>query len=79
MKDGIFDTTNRFERQDYIHRKVAKCTPQGGLSMTSDVFEEATCEQQFDVDYMKEGKEKDRGLFAILRWADNKGILQFGR
>ena len=38
--------------------KVAKCTPRGDISMTSDVFEEANCEQQFDVDYMKEGKEK---------------------
>ncbi|MGM9697777.1 MAG: hypothetical protein ACI3Y0_03940 [Prevotella sp.] len=50
----------------YIER-VAKCTPQGGLSMISDVFEEATCEQQFDVDYMKEGKDK---MVACLQFAD---------
>ena len=48
--------------------KVAKCTPRGDISMTSDVFEEANCEQQFDVDYMKEGKEK---MEASLQFADN--------
>ena len=47
--------------------KVAKCTPRGDISMTSDVFEEANCEQQFDVDYMKEGKEK---MEASLQFAD---------
>ena len=36
--------------------------------MTRDVFEEVNCEQQFDVDYMKEGKEK---MEASLQFADN--------
>ena len=47
--------------------KVAKCTPRGDISMTSAVFEEATCEQQFDGDYMKEDKEK---IEASLQFAD---------
>ena len=47
--------------------KVATCHPEGAISMTSDVFEEANYEQQFDADFMKDGKEK---MEACLRYAD---------
>ena len=47
--------------------KVATCHPEGTISMTSDVFEEANYEQQFDADFMKDGRGK---MEACLRYAD---------
>ena len=47
--------------------KVATCHPEGTISMTSDVFEEANYEQQFDADFMKDGRGK---MEACLRHAD---------
>lgn len=47
--------------------KVATCQPDGNVSMTIDVFDEAMCEQQWDIVCMKEGEEK---LEASLRFAD---------
>lgn len=46
---------------------VATCRPKGNLSMASDVFDAATLELQWDVDYMPEGRDK---LLAQLHFAD---------
>ena len=40
--------------------KVATCRPEGMLSMTDDVFDDAMYEQQFEVDNMKDGMENTR-------------------
>lgn len=69
----LIQQTDSSGKTIYIE-KVAKCTPQGGLSMTSDMFEQATCEQQFDVDYMKEGKEK---MEACQQFSDGLIIKEY--
>ncbi len=48
--------------------KVATCRPEGMLSMTDDVFDDAMYEQQFEVDNMKDGMEK---MEASLRFANS--------
>ena len=54
--------------------KVATCLPEGNVSMTDDVFDEATYEQQFVVDHMKEGKEK---MEACLQFSDGRIIKEY--
>ena len=46
--------------------KVATCQPDGNVSMTIDVFDEAMCEQRWDIDCMKEGG-KAGSLIALCR------------
>lgn len=65
MKTLIQQTDS--DRNIRFLEKVATCLPGGNVSMTDDVFDEATYEQQFVVDHMKEGKEK---MEACLRFAD---------
>lgn len=47
--------------------KVATGRPDGCVSMTEEVFEEAISEQQLDIEVMKEGKAK---IEALLLFAD---------
>lgn len=47
--------------------KVATGRPDGCVSMTEEVFEEAISEQQLDIEVMKEGKAK---IEALLHFAD---------
>lgn len=62
--------------------KVATSHSDGKLTMTSEVFEEVTGEQQFEIDLMKEGKAK---IEALLHFADycvecdefSKGYLNY--
>lgn len=56
------------DRKTTFVEKVSTCHPDGNLSMTSDVFDEATCEQQWEVDHMEEGREK---MEACLRFAND--------
>lgn len=53
-------------RTKYIE-KVATSHSDGKLTMPSEVFEEITGEQQFNIGFMKEGKAK---IEALLRFAD---------
>ncbi len=63
----IMELTDADGKTGFVE-KVATCHPEGAISMTSDVFEEANYEQRFDVDFMKDGKEK---MEACLRYADS--------
>ena len=47
--------------------KVATGRPDGCVSMAEEVFEDAICEQQLDIEVMKEGKAK---IEALLHFAD---------
>lgn len=49
-----------------ILEKVAVSTPEGYVKMSQEVFEEASWEERFRIDAMKEGREK---LEASLRFA----------
>lgn len=77
----IIQQTGPDGRTGYIER-VATSRSDGKLTMTSEVFEEITGEQQFNIDFMKEGKAK---IEALLRFADycidcgeyDKGYLNY--
>lgn len=62
----IIEQTGPDGKSKFIE-KVATGRPDGGVSMTEEVFEEAICEQQLDISFMKEGKAK---IEALLRFAD---------
>lgn len=62
----IIEQTDSDGKTKFIER-VASCRPEGNLSMTSDVFEDATLELQWDVDHMPEGRNK---LLAMLHFAN---------
>lgn len=62
----IIEQTHPDGKVSYIE-KVATGCPDGRIAMTSGVFDDASWEQQCDVDDMEEGRDK---LVASLRFAD---------
>ena len=77
----IIEQTGPDGKSKFIE-KVATGRPEGSVSMTEEVFEEAICEQQLDIEFMKEGRAK---IEALLRFADycieygeySKGYLNY--
>lgn len=62
----IIEQTDSDGRIKYIER-VASCRPEGNLFMSSDVFEDATLDLQWEVDHMPDGRDK---WLAMLQFAD---------